>query len=90
MAERDQVAFELMHVDITLQVAAEQLVIQLVADEPRLVDDGVQASKKVTALSLQAIDRINALVGPLVIESTIAERRRESREVHHLTFPELS
>ena len=73
MTEGNQVALELMFVNVTLQVAPEQLVVQLITWGQCVAIDGVQASEEIPILHLPLVDGLKALVGPLVVVATIAE-----------------
>ena len=72
LVERDQVAVERKLVDTILQRTPEQLVVELVLLAQARAINRVGPAQEFTRLVLAALDRGDAVVGPLVVEATVA------------------
>jgi hypothetical protein len=73
--------------DLVVEGAAEQVVIELVVGGQSGRIDRTKSRKERKPLLMSRIEGVDADIGPAVVVAAVAERRREGRVLGQLPFP---
>ena len=90
LRKRHQVSVELVFVDVVLELAAEELVVELVVLGQRRTINRVHAAQKVPGLLVALFDRPETAVRPFAVVTSVAHHRRHDRRRLQRPLPMLA